>query len=125
MVAQRYDTLSAAYELMKVENARRRKTLAKQMLEGKMTLIRLHERVERILHPGERPEKPEPAIPALRDDTLITATRKLNEALAEMSRAMGDGGTPAIPEGDRQNLAKFLTISRARLDNLVARLRSR
>jgi ParB family chromosome partitioning protein len=125
MVSQRYDTLSAAYELMKIDNVRRRKSLAKQMLDGKMTLIRLHERVERILNPGEKAEKPEPAIPALRDDALITATRKLNEALAELSRAMGDGGTPSIPEGDRQNLAKFLTISRARLDNLVARLRSR
>ena len=124
MVAQRYDTLSAAYELMKIDNIRRRKSLAKQMLDGKMTLLRLHDRVERILNPGERPEKAEPAIPALRDDALITATRKLNEALAELSRAIGEDGNPGIGEGDRQNLAKFLTISRARLDNVVARLRS-
>ena len=44
--------------------------------------------------------------------------------LAELDRP----GVPhlrRIPESDRQNLAKFLTISRARLDNLVARLRSR
>ena len=124
MVAQRYDTLSAAYELMKIDNIRRRRSLAKQMLEGKMTLLRLHDRVERILNPGARPEKAEPAIPALRDDALITATRKLNEALAELSRAIGEDGTPGIVEGDRQNLAKFLTISRARLDNVVARLKS-
>jgi ParB family chromosome partitioning protein len=124
MVAQRYDTLSAAYELMKIDNIRRRKSLAKQMLDGKMTLLRLHDRVERILNPGERPEKAEPAIPALRDDALITATRKLNEALAELSRAIGEDGTPGIGESDRQNLAKFLTISRARLDNVVARLKS-
>jgi len=124
MVAQRYDTLSAAYELMKIDNIRRRRSLAKQMLEGKMTLLRLHDRVERILNPGERREKAEPAIPALRDDALITATRKLNEALAELSRAVGENGTPGIVEGDRQNLAKFLTISRARLDNVVARLKT-
>jgi ParB family chromosome partitioning protein len=124
MVAQRYDTLSAAYELMKIDNIRRRRSLAKQMLEGKMTLLRLHDRVERILNPGEKPEKAEPAIPPLRDDALITATRKLNEALADLARAIGENGTPAIPEGDRQNLAKFLTISRARLDNLVARLKT-
>ena len=36
----------------------------------------------------------------------------------------GEDGQGRIAEGDRQNLAKFLTISRARLDNLVARLRS-
>jgi len=124
MVAQRYDTLSAAYELMKLDNQRRRRALAKQVLAGQLTLIKLHDRVERILNPVAKPERPEPAIPALRDDALITATRKLNESLAELSRAIGEDGTTGIPEGDRQNLAKFLTISRARLDNLVARLRS-
>jgi ParB family transcriptional regulator, chromosome partitioning protein len=122
MVAQRYDTLSAAYELMKLEDKRRRKSLAKQIIAGRLTLFRLHDRIERILHPGERSPRAEPAVPALRDDALIVATRKLNEALAELIRVMGDDGR--MPESDRQNLAKFLTISRARLDNLVARLRS-
>jgi ParB family chromosome partitioning protein len=124
MVGQRYDTLSAAYELMKVDNKRRRQALAKQIIAGKLTLLRLHDRVERILHPGDRTAKPEPAIPPLRDDALITATRKLNDALADVARVIGEDGHGTIPESDRQNLAKFLTISRARLDNLVARLRS-
>src|SRR6202171_1652228 len=123
MVAQRYDTLSAAYELMKLENKRRRQSLAKQIIAGKLTLIRLHDRVERILHPQERGSKAERAIPALRDDALITATRMLNESLSDLSRAIGDDGKLTIPESDRQNLAKFLTISRARLDNVVARLK--
>ncbi|MDQ2913844.1 MAG: ParB/RepB/Spo0J family partition protein [Chloroflexota bacterium] len=124
MVAQRYDTLSAAYELMKLENKRRRQSLAKQIIGGKLTLLRLHDQVERILHPGEKVHKAEPAIPPLRDDALITATRKLNEALSELARAIGEDGQGRIAEADRQNLAKFLTISRARLDNLVARLRT-
>jgi ParB family chromosome partitioning protein len=124
MVAKRYDTLSAAYELMKLEDKRRRRSLAKQILAGQLTLIRLHDRVERILNPQHRGAKAEPAIPPLRDDALITATRKLNEALSELSRAVGEDGKLTIPESDRQNLAKFLTISRARLDNLVARLKS-
>jgi len=124
MVAKRYDTLSAAYELMKLEDKRRRRSLAKQILAGQLTLIRLHDRVERILHPQARGTKAEPAIPALRDDALITATRMLNESLSDLSRAVGDDGKLTIPESDRQNLAKFLTISRARLDNLVARLKS-
>jgi hypothetical protein len=126
MVSQRYDTLSAAYELMKLDNPRRRKALAKQMLAGQLTLIKLHDRVERILNPQARAERPEPAIPPLRDDALIMATRKLNESLADLSRAIGDDDSATnIAEGDRQNLAKFLMISRARLDNLVARLKSR
>ncbi|HEV8470366.1 MAG TPA: ParB/RepB/Spo0J family partition protein [Candidatus Limnocylindria bacterium] len=124
MVGERYDTLSAAYELMKLDNKRRRQALAKQIIAGKLTLLRLHERVERILHPGEKSHKPEPAIPPLRDDALIVATRKLNDALADLARIVGEDGHGTIAEGDRQNLAKFLTISRARLDNLVARLRS-
>jgi ParB family chromosome partitioning protein len=124
MVAQRYDTLSAAYELMKLENKRRRQALAKQIIAGKLTLLRLHDQVERILHPGEKTVRAAPEIPPLRDDALITATRKLNEALSELARAIGEDGQGRIAEGDRQNLAKFLTISRARLDNLVARLRT-
>ncbi len=124
MVGQRYDTLSAAYELMKIDNKRRRQALAKQIIAGKLTLLRLHDRVERILHPGEKSAKPESAIPPLRDDALIVATRKLNDALADLARIIGEDGHGTIAEGDRQNLAKFLTISRARLDNLVARLRS-
>jgi len=126
MVAQRYDTISAAYELMKVEDPRRRRALAKRVLSGDLTLAKLHERVERIIEPGERPareaEEERDGPPALRDDALILATRKLNEALLEL--ASGTDMARDVPEADRQNIAKFLTISRARLDNLIARLRS-
>lgn len=125
MVAQRYDTLTAAYELMKIEDKRRRKSLAKRVIAGELTLLRLRDRVERILHPAERGPRPEPPVPPLRDDALVVATRKLNEALGELARAIGDDESPNVAETDRQNLAKFLTISRARLDNVVARLRAR
>jgi len=125
MVAARYDTLSAAYELMKIEDKRRRKSLAKQVVAGKLTLIRLRDKVERVLNPGEAGPRAATALPPLRDDSLIKATRKLNEALQELARAVGDDGSENIAEGDRTNLAKFLTISRARMDNIVARLRSR
>jgi len=124
MVAQRYDTLSAAYELMKLEDKRRRRALAKQVIAGKLTLLRLHARVEHILHPETRGARPAPSLPPLHDDALILATRKLNEALGDLARIVGENGSLTIGEGDRQNLAKFLTISRARLDNVVARLRS-
>ena len=124
MVAARYDTLSAAYELMKIEDKRRRKSLAKQVVAGKLTLIRLRDKVERVLNPSEAGPRAATALPPLRDDSLIKATRKLNEALQELARAVGDDGSENIAQGDRTNLAKFLTISRARMDNLVARLRS-
>ncbi len=124
MVSQRYDTLTHAYELMKVDDQKRRKALVKQVLEGQLTLVRLRDRVARVLDPKAVEPRPAPELPKLRDDTLITATRKLNEALADLAQAVSaEGG--GVSEGDRQNLAKFLTISRARLDNVVARLRSR
>jgi len=125
MVAARYDTLSAAYELMKIEDKRRRKALVKQVVAGQLTLLRLRDRVERTLHPGESGVKPAPALPQLRDDVLVTATRKLNEALTDLGRAVVEDGNRSLSEGDRQNLAKFLTITRARMDNIVARLRTR
>src|SRR3989442_4157461 len=68
MVAKRYDTLSAAYELMKLEDRKKRRLLVKRIVEEKLPLLRLHDRVERILHPGEKSHNPEPAIPPLRDD---------------------------------------------------------
>ena len=125
MVAARYDTLSAAYELMKIEDKRRRKALVKQVVGGQLTLLRLRDRVERSLHPGESTVKPAPALPQLRDDVLVTATRKLNEALADLARAVVEDQNRSLSESDRQNLAKFLTITRARMDNIIARLRTR
>ncbi|MBA3376708.1 MAG: ParB/RepB/Spo0J family partition protein [Actinobacteria bacterium] len=125
MVNQRNDTITHAYELMKIDDKKRRRLLVKQVLDGQLTLVRLRDRVARVLDPKATEARPAPELPKLRDDTLITATRKLNEALAELARAVGDAGDGRIGEGDRQNLAKFLTISRARLDNVVARLRSR
>src|SRR3989442_14742529 len=65
MVAQRYDTLSAAYELMKLEDKRRRKALAKQVIAGKLTLLRLHDRDRPILNPGDRQPSPYPDSPPL------------------------------------------------------------
>jgi ParB family chromosome partitioning protein len=123
MVAKRYDTISAAYELMKIEDKRRRRALIKGVVDGKLTLLKVHERVAKILDPNAMPEREpkEDDTPALRDDALITATRRLNEALVDLAEAVG---AAEVPDGDRQNLAKFLTISRARLDNLVARIRS-
>jgi ParB family chromosome partitioning protein len=124
MVAQRYDTITHAYELMKIDDKRRRRALVKRVLAGELSLQKLHDRVERILHPEATApqEEREDAPPALGDDAMITATRKLNEALMELAEAVGMADD--VPDGDRQNLAKFLTISRNRLDNLVARIRS-
>src|SRR5262249_32324916 len=46
LVSVRKDTLSHAYELMKVEGPRKRKRLAAQVARGELTLIKLRDRIE-------------------------------------------------------------------------------
>src|SRR6266700_3354882 len=83
-----------------VSDWRRRQSLAKQFIAGKLNLRRIDDQVERILHPGEKAQRTAPEIPPLRDDALITATRKLNEALSELARAIGEDGHGSIAEAD-------------------------
>jgi len=46
LVAARSDTLSAAYELMKVSDARKRRRLAAQVASGELSLVKLRQRIE-------------------------------------------------------------------------------
>jgi ParB family chromosome partitioning protein len=46
LVATRRDTLSAAYELMKVADPRKRRRLAKQVAAGELSLVKLRQRIE-------------------------------------------------------------------------------
>ena len=126
MVAQRHDTLAAAYELMQLEDKKRRRRLAKRVVEGKLTLARLRDAVDRLTGKAVPKPRAPTTLPPIKDDSLFKATRKLNEAMAEIARIVGtDGQTPHIEDMDRDNLAKFLTISRTRMENLVARIRAR
>ena len=54
LVSLRKDTLSHAYELMKVEDPKKRRKLAEQVARGELTLIKLRERIE-----GRRRRVPE------------------------------------------------------------------
>jgi ParB family chromosome partitioning protein len=46
LVSLRRDTLSHAYELLKVESPRRRRQLAEQVARGELSLVKLRERIE-------------------------------------------------------------------------------
>src|SRR6185369_16235191 len=46
LVSLRKDTLSAAYELMKVDDQKKRQRLAGQVARGELTLAKLHEKIE-------------------------------------------------------------------------------
>ena len=167
----RKDTLSHAYELMKVEDPKRRRRLADQVARGELTLIKLRDKIEgrrtrapRSLQdvdgsnepldleldlepPTETDDAPdidEPeAVPAepmseadeddttvlprrpLSEDSLVNAKASLADALDELVNVLrAPDAVRSIPDVDRDNLAKYLTISKLRLENAIALVRS-
>ena len=148
LVSLRKDTLSHAYELMKVEDPKKRKRLADQVAAGQLTLIKLREKIE-----GRRPSRPRefvteevpesehdvpsgngvhdeeweaPATPIeLTDDSLVNARHQLAEAVDDLVGVLRAPEVMAgLPESDRANLAKYLTINKLKLENAIALIRS-
>ena len=150
LVSLRKDTLSHAYELMKVADPKKRKRLAAQVAKGELTLIKLRDKIE------GRPARSAPTEPlegddvetagdettdeaeaawtgrrrelsaaSLRDDSLIAAKQQLTDAvesLMDILRAPDVVG--GIAPVDRANLAKYLMIAKLRLENAIAVVRS-
>jgi ParB/RepB/Spo0J family partition protein len=152
LVSLRKDTLSHAYELLKVQDPKRRRRLADQVARGELTLIKLRDKIEGrrarrdvppsvdgavedlgpTLLPVDLPVEvaPEPTPEPRRrrplgDDSLVNAKAYLGEALDEL---VGVLRTPeaiaSIPDVDRANLAKYLTIAKIRLENAIAMVRT-
>jgi ParB/RepB/Spo0J family partition protein len=150
LVSLRKDTLSHAYELMKVEDPKKRKRLAAQVARGELTLTRLRDKIEgrparsapgpdatdgsdepvandeaaeeaEAAWTGKRREAPA----ALRDDSLVSAKQQLSEAVETLLDVLQ---APDVVRGigsvDRVNLAKYLTIAKLRLENAIAVVRS-
>jgi ParB family chromosome partitioning protein len=148
LVSLRKDSLSHAYELMKVEDPKKRRRLAAQVARGELTLIKLRDKIE-----GRRPrpdsaadgapldELPQAASPAasvqsddwaaarpsapITDDSLMDAKQGLADAvetLVALLRSPELRG--AIPATDRANLAKYLTIAKLKLENAIAIVRT-
>ena len=147
----RKDTLSHSYELMKVEDPKKRKRLAAQVARGELTLIRLRDKIEgrpTRSAPGpdatdeagtaagsdETSEEAEAAWTgkrratapaALRDDSLVAAKQQLSEAVETLLDVLQ---APDVVRGigsiDRANLAKYLMIAKLRLENAIAVVRS-
>lgn len=177
LVSLRKDTLSHAYELMKVEDPRRRQRLAEQVARGELTLIKLRERVDGRLSraratgratqevpddvadavprsssplkdasgtaaaafaedplavaqdgvaaeaqaawTGQRPPQP------IGEDSLVSAKSHLSEALEELVAVLrAPEAEGAIGDVDRDNLAKYLTIAKLKLENAIALVRA-
>ena len=149
LVSLRKDTLSHAYELMKVEDPKKRRRLADQVARGELTLIKLRDKIEGrrsrpprvadeigvddVAHDDPGPELedtvvPEPtATPAMEitDDSLVNAKQDLAEALDALVGVLrSPDAVASITEIDRANLAKYLTIAKLRLENAIAIVRT-
>lgn len=143
LVSLRKDTLSAAYELLKVDDHRKRRRLAEQVARGELSLVKLRERIEgRPPRPSRDddagyareevrrddedgfvestgPDDDEP----VGDDSLVTAKAHLADALDELAAVLRSESASQIDATDRQNLTKYLTIAKIRLENAIAQMR--
>ena len=149
LVSLRKDTLSHAYELMKVEDPQKRRRLAEQVARNELSLVKLRERIEgRPARTGGRrrggrgcARAGRPVIDAdeaeaadwsqnrgqaepIRDDSLVAAKQQLTSRRGPARRPPQPGGPGAIGPVDRTNLAKYLTIAKLRLENAIAVVRT-
>jgi ParB family transcriptional regulator, chromosome partitioning protein len=151
LVSLRKDTLSHAYELMKVDDPKKRKRLAAQVARGELTLIKLRDRIEgrparsaragplvddegEAAEPDDMSEEAEAAWTGkgrevaaadLTDDALISAKAQLADAVETfMDVLRAPNVVREISAIDRVNLAKYLTIAKLRLENAIAVVRS-
>jgi ParB family chromosome partitioning protein len=153
LVSLRKDSLSHAYELMKVEDPKKRRKLAEQVARGELTLIKLRDKIE-----GRRPREGRPETEAVgtvddsvgetfteeevesgqawiseevasdrpvSDDSLVNAKQSLADAVDEIIGVLANADVRgSIGATDRANLAKYLTIAKLRLENAIALVRS-
>jgi ParB/RepB/Spo0J family partition protein len=154
LVSLRKDTLSHAYELMKVQDERKRRRLAARVASGELSLVKLREKIEGRPRraTGVEPEVAEmesdgdgaanapeatddgpnwtstrrqTTSESLGDDSLVNARHQLSEAVEELVGVLrAPDVVSSIPEVDRANLAKYLTIAKLKLENAIAMVRS-
>ena len=153
LVSLRKDTLSHAYELMKVQDPKKRKRLADQVGRGELTLVKLRDKIEGrrarpardtetigiddVAHddteleledavlsvPESEPTRRSDVV--LTDDSLVNAKNSLADALDDLVDVLrSPDAVRSIADIDRQNLAKYLTIAKLRLENAIAIVRT-
>jgi ParB family chromosome partitioning protein len=147
LVSLRKDTLSHAYELLKVDDPKKRKHLADMVARGELSLIKLREKIDgaprvRRTSTGSTPKGSpsrtvEDAIEAeaeanwlatgskrpLTDDSLIAVRARLTEAMADLITILQSDVIRNIDDTDRQNLAKYLMIVKVRVENAIGLVR--
>ena len=148
LVSLRKDTVSHAYELLKVQDPKKRKKLAAQVASGELSLVKLREKIEgrraRVRDDagedaGLEPAAPAPedddaasgwnpsahASPVIGDDSLVNARHQLSDAVEDLVAVLrAPDVMRTIPDVDRANLAKYLTIAKLKLENAIALVRT-
>ena len=150
LVSLRKDTLSHAYELLKVNDPKKRRRLAGQVASGELSLVKLRQKIEgrrpRVVEDADAEDGdvieagPPPAddgeaevgwVPtmhgngALGDDSLVSARHQLADAVEELVAVLRSPDVMrSMPDVDRTNLAKYLTIAKLKLENAIAVVRS-
>ena len=149
LVSLRKDTVSHAYELLKVQDPKKRRKLAGQVASGELSLVKLRERIE-----GRRPRSRVEELPSvddavtdepvaaaeaaddgdwavsrpagpLTDDSLVQARHQLNDAVEDLVSVLRSPDVVrSLPEVDRANLAKYLMIAKLKLENAIAVIRT-
>ena len=134
LVSLRKDTLSHAYELMKVRDERTRKRLAKKVAAGELTLSRLRAMI------GGKPAEPDATAKPKRrartvagyvvaareaDDALVNNRVRLASAVDELVEILSRRElVEEIPDTNRDNLARYLTVTKLKLENAIAIIRA-
>jgi ParB family chromosome partitioning protein len=134
LVSLRKDTLSHAYELMKIGDERTRRRLARRVAAGELSLAKL-----RAITAGDEPDRPDEAKPKKRartvaghmvavqmaDDALVNNRARLAEAIDELVAILGQRDLlEEIPDTNRDNLARSLTVTKLKLENAIAIIRA-
>ncbi len=134
LVSVRKDTISHAYELMKIRDERTRRRLAKRVAAGELSLAKL-----RAITGGGAPEANETAAPKRRartvagvvaaakstDDSLVNNRVRLAGAVDELVELLSRRELiDQIPDTNRDNLARYLTVTKLKLENAIAIIRA-
>lgn len=134
LVSVRKDTISHAYELMKIADERTRKRLAKKVAAGELTLAKLRALNGSGDGDGERSRRRARTVAGqvavataarATDDALMTNRGKLAEAIEELVDLLRRPEViEEIPDTNRDNLARYLTVSKLKLENAIAIIRA-
>jgi len=135
LLSLRKDTISHAYELMKIGDERKRRRLAKRIIAGDLSLAKLRALngtpLDRVATADPTPPRRaqtvagEVAAAKAADDALMGARSKLSEGVDDLVEILRQPEMmDQIPEVNRANFAKHLTITKLKIENAIAIIRA-